>query len=139
MLAGVIRAMPEWRWVFLLAIWIEDVDLDREIASHEVEQGASDLNSCLRFRGDEDRMGIAVLASPSRQLLSPDLLVGSTVFEIVVGDLEQAHLFQVGRGQSPATLLVAVHAIGQDLAQCLVRSPACAPAHIRVRGIELRR
>ncbi|MER3411713.1 MAG: hypothetical protein C4305_04965, partial [Thermoleophilia bacterium] len=90
----------------LLPDGVEVVDLDAELAAHEVEEGLGHVGALAgRGRGQ------------SRVALAPDLLSLGELVQAGVIDLEQAALLEVGGGDPPAPLEVAVEAVAEDVAE----------------------
>ena len=109
--------------LFQLAAF-EVVGVDDKFSTHEVEQCLGDLDAVCRLGMFQGRMAGF-----------PDIFGLADFAEGDVVDFEQAALFQVGRGDSPAATQIVVEAIAQDVAQGTLRVHSCLKANRWVGGV----
>lgn len=84
-------------------------------------------------------MGIAILPSPLRELVRPDVVVTDASGEVLVVDAQEAGLLQVRRGEPPSALLVAVDPVGQHLPERLVDAASGAALDLGVARVLVER
>src|SRR5208283_2235477 len=104
------------------------VHIDRQLAPQVVEQDGRNLLTGLRA-GAHKRCMAAL----------PELVGPAEVAERHVLDLQQSALLEVGRGDSPSSLEVAVNPVADDIPHCLVGVGLLGELDAWLAGIKLER
>ncbi len=108
----------------LLDVLLQVADFDRQLTPHEVEERAGHIPARLGRGGGQGRMA----AGPGR-------LVGADVVQQEIFDMEEVHLLQIGRGDAPSTLEVAIEAIAEHVAQRFLGVSQRLKFHRRIGGV----
>ncbi len=70
--------------------------------------------------------------------VAPHVLVAAHLFQRKVLDRQQAGLFQVGRGNTPAALQVAIQAIAKYVAKRPLRFGQRLVLHVGITGVQVK-